>query len=235
MLASTEELHEKIQVLAYRVRTLEGADDHGQKECTVVDPTVDGLRESHAKFSSEGHPLLESELLAIKAPLQREPQASLSARSSPSAPMSDLGMPELTTVRVPRYEGSRYSASSPSSNEGDYDESVSVPLRRQSSRAHTPASALHLQVDRPAWTRRASAPQYTASRPEETMQFNQLSDLFPGSHDIFDTNLAHQLPVDMSMNYQYHHAKNQMNWDSNDAVFDMGLMGSSWNDFIPCN
>jgi hypothetical protein len=178
---------------------------------------------------------LESELLAIKAPLQREPQAPLSTRSSPSVPTSDLGVFELTTARVPRYEGSRYSASSPSSNEGDYEESVSVSLRRQSSRAHTPASALHLQVDRPAWTRRASEPQYIASRPEEAMQFNQLSHLFPGSHDPFDTNIAHQLPIDMSMDYHYHQPKNQMNWDSNDVVFDMGMMGSSWNDFIPCN
>lgn len=56
VLASTQELHEKIQELANRVRQLE-----------------DGLRLSHAKASSETHPLLSEDLLAIKAPLQRDP------------------------------------------------------------------------------------------------------------------------------------------------------------------
>jgi len=55
VLASTQELHEKIGELATRVRQLE-----------------DGLRSSHAQLSSESHPLLSEELLRIKAPLQRE-------------------------------------------------------------------------------------------------------------------------------------------------------------------
>lgn len=55
VLASTQELHEKISELANRVRELE-----------------DALRSSHSHISSEQHPLLTEELLRIKAPLQRE-------------------------------------------------------------------------------------------------------------------------------------------------------------------
>jgi hypothetical protein len=55
VLASTQELHEKITELCSRVRDLE-----------------DGLRAEHAQNSSELHPLLSDELLRIKAPLQRE-------------------------------------------------------------------------------------------------------------------------------------------------------------------
>ncbi|KNZ80133.1 hypothetical protein J132_07123 [Termitomyces sp. J132] len=57
VLASTQELHEKISELANRVRQLE-----------------DGLRIAHSQLSpTEVHPLLTEELLRIKAPLQREP------------------------------------------------------------------------------------------------------------------------------------------------------------------
>jgi hypothetical protein len=55
VLASTQELHEKITELCSRVRDLE-----------------DALRTSHSKNSTEPHPLLTDELLRIKAPLQRE-------------------------------------------------------------------------------------------------------------------------------------------------------------------
>ncbi|KAH6916246.1 fungal-specific transcription factor domain-containing protein [Coprinopsis sp. MPI-PUGE-AT-0042] len=65
VLATTQELHEKINDLAQRVRDLE-----------------DGLRASHSQLSSEPHPLLSEELLKIKAPLQREPSNSRSANGS---------------------------------------------------------------------------------------------------------------------------------------------------------
>ncbi|KAJ7281861.1 fungal-specific transcription factor domain-containing protein [Mycena rebaudengoi] len=55
VLASTQELHEKISELANRVRELE-----------------DALRTSHSHLSADQHPLLSDELLRIKAPLQRE-------------------------------------------------------------------------------------------------------------------------------------------------------------------
>lgn len=55
VLASTQDLHEKIQELANRVRELE-----------------DGLRTSHALNSTDPHPLLSEDLLRIKAPIQRE-------------------------------------------------------------------------------------------------------------------------------------------------------------------
>lgn len=55
MLASTQDLHEKILELSNRVRELE-----------------DGLRVSHAQNSTASHPLLAEDLLRIKAPIQRE-------------------------------------------------------------------------------------------------------------------------------------------------------------------
>ena len=55
VLASTQELHEKITELCSRIRDLE-----------------DALRTSHGQDSTEPHPLLSDELLCVKAPLQRE-------------------------------------------------------------------------------------------------------------------------------------------------------------------
>lgn len=55
VLANTETLHEKINVLASRVRHLE-----------------DALAQSHSLNSTETHPLLTEELLQIKRPLERE-------------------------------------------------------------------------------------------------------------------------------------------------------------------
>lgn len=55
VLANTEALHEKINELANRVRSLE-----------------DALAESHRMQSSFTHPLLTDDLLQIKRPLERE-------------------------------------------------------------------------------------------------------------------------------------------------------------------
>jgi hypothetical protein len=55
VLASTQDLHDKINELANRVRELE-----------------DGLRISHSQHTQDPHPLLSEDLLRIKAPLQRE-------------------------------------------------------------------------------------------------------------------------------------------------------------------
>ena len=55
VLASTQELHEKITELCSRIRDLE-----------------DGLRTAHTKNSSDPHPLLSDDLMRVKAPLQRE-------------------------------------------------------------------------------------------------------------------------------------------------------------------
>lgn len=60
VLANTEELHDKISVLANRVRQLE-----------------DALQEAHATRTSEPHPLLTTELLQLKRPLERETSESL--------------------------------------------------------------------------------------------------------------------------------------------------------------
>jgi hypothetical protein len=55
VLANTEALHEKINLLANRVRHLE-----------------DGLAEAHSLTSHHPHPLLRDDLLQIKRPLERE-------------------------------------------------------------------------------------------------------------------------------------------------------------------
>lgn len=58
VLANTEVLHEKINVLASRVRQLE-----------------DALQDAHAgSGAAEPHPLLTEELLLLKRPLERETQ-----------------------------------------------------------------------------------------------------------------------------------------------------------------
>lgn len=65
VLASTQDLHDKINELANRVRELE-----------------DGLRTSHSQHSQEQHPLLSEDLLRIKAPLQREGLGASSSSAS---------------------------------------------------------------------------------------------------------------------------------------------------------
>ena len=55
VLASTQELHEKITELCSRTRDLE-----------------DALQTAHAHNSNDSHPLLSEELLKVKAPLQRD-------------------------------------------------------------------------------------------------------------------------------------------------------------------
>ncbi|KAF8159762.1 fungal-specific transcription factor domain-containing protein [Crassisporium funariophilum] len=75
VLASTQELHEKISELATRVRELE-----------------DALRTSHSHLSTDQHPLLSDDLLKIKAPLQRElthstkPVASVTVKEEENNP-----------------------------------------------------------------------------------------------------------------------------------------------------
>jgi len=54
VLANTEFLHEKINALSSRVRQLE-----------------DALEQSHANLSTEPHPLLTTELRALKRPIER--------------------------------------------------------------------------------------------------------------------------------------------------------------------
>jgi hypothetical protein len=66
VLANTQELHEKISILASRVRELE-----------------DGLAQSHALNSNESHPLLRDELLQIKRPLERERPDDTSQEDQP--------------------------------------------------------------------------------------------------------------------------------------------------------
>lgn len=75
VLASTQDLHEKIQELSNRVRELE-----------------DALRASHALTTRDSHPLLSEDLLRIKAPIQREGLSSHTTNGDTTAdgPQSDI-------------------------------------------------------------------------------------------------------------------------------------------------
>ncbi|THH15615.1 hypothetical protein EW146_g4890 [Bondarzewia mesenterica] len=75
VLASTQELHEKITELCTRVRELE-----------------DALRVSHKQTSSETHPLLSDDLLRVKAPLQRD--VSLRSHAVNNQPEDDDTNPD---------------------------------------------------------------------------------------------------------------------------------------------
>ncbi len=55
VLANTEALHEKIEQLSHRVRSLE-----------------DALSVAHKAIASDRHPLLSDELMRIKNPLERD-------------------------------------------------------------------------------------------------------------------------------------------------------------------
>jgi hypothetical protein len=77
VLANTETLHEKINELANRVRSLE-----------------DALGQSHSLNSTDIHPLLSEDLLQIKRPLERErvdPNPSKEEPSSSGEAIDALG------------------------------------------------------------------------------------------------------------------------------------------------
>lgn len=73
MLASTQELHEKISELCNRVRELE-----------------DALRDSHGHLSTQTHPLLTEEYLRIKMPLQRESSSERFGNGVKEEPAADV-------------------------------------------------------------------------------------------------------------------------------------------------
>lgn len=72
VLASTQDLHEKISELTNRVKDLE-----------------EGLRSSHSRHSADTHPLLTDDLLRIKAPIQRD-GLSLAINGSGDEPGADV-------------------------------------------------------------------------------------------------------------------------------------------------
>ncbi|THG97365.1 hypothetical protein EW026_g4615 [Hermanssonia centrifuga] len=73
VLASTQDLHEKILELSNRVRDLE-----------------DGLRVSHSIHSTDNHPLLSDDLLRIKAPIQREGLSASGSNGNPDEQGGDV-------------------------------------------------------------------------------------------------------------------------------------------------
>ncbi|KAF9820900.1 hypothetical protein IEO21_01127 [Rhodonia placenta] len=110
VLASTQELHEKIALLSSRIRELE-----------------DGLRTSHASTpnGTDPHPLLTDELLQIKAPIQREGIAQLvnSAQDDSGADVVDsFGSLAISDTGRTSYFGQATSSWNESSREEDRDQ-----------------------------------------------------------------------------------------------------------------
>lgn len=86
MLANTEVLHEKINILSNRVRHLE-----------------DALSQSHALHSNHLHPLLTEELLQIKRPLERErtdQPSTTDDKSEPGEAIDALGSLRVSTLTI---------------------------------------------------------------------------------------------------------------------------------------
>lgn len=83
VLASTKELHDRIEVLCSRVRELE-----------------DGLRTLQSTVSEQNHPLLREDLLQIKAPTTGLGVASSTPRSADSTPQSTSSVGALSTPRM---------------------------------------------------------------------------------------------------------------------------------------
>ncbi|PPQ94650.1 hypothetical protein CVT25_009381 [Psilocybe cyanescens] len=109
VLANTEALHEKITVLANRVRQLE-----------------DGLAQSHATTSHTPHPLLSEELLQIKRPLERE---RLDLPQTEEKPETEDNIDSLGSLSISTDGKSTFFGRTASSwnEEGSEDEEESPP------------------------------------------------------------------------------------------------------------
>ncbi|KAI8996354.1 fungal-specific transcription factor domain-containing protein [Trametes punicea] len=89
VLANTEVLHDKITILAGRVRALE-----------------DALQEAHSAISSEPHPLLTEELRALKRPLEREsPEEQAQDQDQESVESINVGSLSITESGHTKFYG----------------------------------------------------------------------------------------------------------------------------------
>ena len=86
ILANTSELHEHIAALCARVRQLE-----------------DALHDAHGQLSRDQHPLLTDELLQVKRPLEREPQADVQKDADAEAAEAIDAVGSLCVARIYRH------------------------------------------------------------------------------------------------------------------------------------
>ncbi|KAI0343138.1 hypothetical protein BDW22DRAFT_1329008 [Trametopsis cervina] len=94
VLANTEVLHDKISVLASRVRELE-----------------DALADAHSARSSDAHPLLAPDLLLLKRPLEREaPETSTDQDSEAAEVINAVGSLSITERGHTTFYGTAASA-----------------------------------------------------------------------------------------------------------------------------
>ncbi|OBZ66409.1 putative zinc transporter cis4 [Grifola frondosa] len=112
VLANTEVLHEKISVLANRVRQLE-----------------DALHEAHSALSHERHPLLSDDLLQLKRPLEREaPEETLRDQDVETAEAIDaVGSLSITESGHTKFYGTTANAWYLLQNEAGSDDEVESP------------------------------------------------------------------------------------------------------------
>jgi hypothetical protein len=145
VLASTEELHNKIEAMSYRIRALEGVFElTGFRFFPLILALVpDALRESHAANSSDEHPLLNLELLGVKMPLQRDvahSDAILStpeflARAEREAKQHDASLPTFVD------RGNNRASRSPSASSEELSDDLMVTARPQ---GYAPSAPLEL-------------------------------------------------------------------------------------------
>ncbi|KAI0331503.1 hypothetical protein GY45DRAFT_1345320 [Cubamyces sp. BRFM 1775] len=89
VLANTEVLHDKITILANRVRALE-----------------DALHEAHSSISNQPHPLLTDELRALKRPLEREaPEEQAQDQDQDSVESINVGSLSITESGHTKFYG----------------------------------------------------------------------------------------------------------------------------------
>ncbi|KAH9935858.1 uncharacterized protein BXZ73DRAFT_45387 [Epithele typhae] len=154
VLASTQDLHEKINQLANRVRELE-----------------DALRASHTLHSTDSHPLLSEELLRIKAPIQRENLISTGIQNgSPEEPGADVvdsfGSLSISDTGRTNYFGQATSSWNEDNKDDDRDQRL-INLRKLLS-----AEVLALSGLFPV------APSLPLTVDAETMKIERLRSLF---------------------------------------------------------
>jgi hypothetical protein len=249
VLASTEELHEKIQLLSYRVRALEGKHFALQVNRTSSYSATDGLRESHSKHDSFMHPLLEPELLEIKAPMQRD-YKSKSVRSSPSAQEHGYHKLDLLTIDdLPLLSTSHGSSTSSQDDDGDLSsvggESAPIPLRHLHLplRNPTPAHGMYSQPYHSAanWNhpRTVEPPYQPTGLDLNIFQPDHMPSQFTSAYSDFSCTMPYpsppmeaqfltpvHLPVDVPAPLYA--------WDGGDTNFDTRSSNYAQHHFLSC-
>jgi hypothetical protein len=198
--------------------------------------SIDGLRDSHAKFASDTHPLLEPALLDIKAPLQRDVTPK-SSRSSPGAPDHTAAhlFPTLSTLS-PR--GSAFSSASSQDDDDDLScassEGASVPVRRPRTRPLTPAQAPPVipatYTDMHAWDGSYHDASHFAHSGTVGVDTLPSIEFFSPPHNTFDVApMQHYMPQQQPFTTSKTIDPFATTWD---AEFTTPAGEMSWNDLI---